>query len=108
MAAARVIAPKTSHSASAPPTAGELRHTSWLMLIGNERTRRPLAGAQPESLSGGLRRGPEVPLLLLIRGAADARAWCSGPRAVTKRQSVGCRVSTAVVLVGLSRVVQNF
>jgi hypothetical protein len=38
------------------------------MLIGNERIRQPLASAQQQRLSGGLRRGPEVALLLLISG----------------------------------------
>jgi hypothetical protein len=38
------------------------------MLIGNERIRQPLASAQQERLNGGLRRGPEVALLLLISG----------------------------------------
>jgi hypothetical protein len=38
------------------------------MLIGNEPIRQPLASAQQESLNGGLRRGPEVALLLLING----------------------------------------
>jgi hypothetical protein len=66
MAAARVIAPKTSHSASAsPPHEGCV--TQKLADVDRQRA-HPLASAQQERLSGVLRRGPEVALLLLISG----------------------------------------